>query len=92
MRERPVWAQISDSEQENGAVAFMDKYLASTTTAHPTYHSAAYPTRKEWDDQRLADEEEYCMYCGCDHDFCKVLRNGRKESRQVFYLWGVVYD
>jgi len=71
MREPPVWAPRSDSEEENGAVSFMNKYLASATTAHPTYRSAAFPTRKEWDDQRLADEEEYCMYCGCDHDFCK---------------------
>jgi len=49
----------------------MNKYLASATTAQPTYRSAVYPSRKEWDDQRLQDEEEYCMYCGCDYDFCK---------------------
>ena len=46
MREPPVWAQLSDSEQEDRTVAFMNKYLASATTAYPTYRSTAFPSRK----------------------------------------------
>ena len=73
MRERPVWAQTSDSEQENGAVAFMNKYLASATTAKPNsrYQSAAYPTKQQWDEQIAMEEEVTCLYCGYGHDVCE---------------------
>ena len=71
MRERPVWAQISDSEQEDGAVAFMNKYLASATTAYPTCRSATYPTHQEWEDQLELEETILCADCGYRYELCE---------------------
>jgi len=73
MRERPVWAQISDSEQEDGAVTFMNKYLASATTAkpHSRYRSARLPSRQEWEEEIAREEAITCPYCGYGHDVCE---------------------
>ena len=73
MRERPVWAQISDSEQEDGAVAFMNKYLASATTAKPNsrYRSTRLPSRQEWEEEIAREEAITCLYCGYGHDVCE---------------------
>ena len=66
MREQPGWVPISDSEKEDGTVAFMNKSLASATTTKPNsrYLSAPYPTRQEWYEQIAMEEKRTCVCCG----------------------------
>ena len=51
IREAAIWAQPSESEEEDGTAAFLARYTAAVSNTQPETISATYPTRQEWEEQ-----------------------------------------